>query len=152
MGWGAENCTRADQLGTGCNFTGWEPTFTPSLLGEMASPIRGERTSVAPYSVGTNTWGWYRSEFGCSSFPSFESLSGMLLPEHWGVHTPPMRQRNHAADHIIFSCAPPLPRKTPNQTKSSSQCQLGVVVCELVHKLILSSGWRRLRRCGSQGA
>jgi beta-mannosidase len=103
MGWGADNCTRADQAGTGCNFTGWEPIFTPSMLGEMASPIRGERTSVAPYYVGANQYGWYRSEFGCSSFPSFESLSGMLLPEHWGAHTPPMRQRNHAADHIIFS-------------------------------------------------
>ena len=103
MGWGAGNCTSPDQAGTGCNFTGWEPVFQPSLLGEVASPIRDEKTSVAPYYVGTAEWGWYRSEFGCSSFPSFESLSGMLLPEHWGVHTPPMRQRNHAADHIIFS-------------------------------------------------
>jgi hypothetical protein len=103
MCWGNQSCTRADENGTGCNFTGWEPNFTPSMLGEEASPIRGERTSVGPYYVETEQWGWYRSEFGCSSFPSFESLSGLLRPEHWGAHTPPMRQRNHAANHIIFS-------------------------------------------------
>ena len=77
-----------------------------------------------PIQVQKTTTGYaaqnvFASEFGCSVFSSFESMSPTLSPDHWGVHAGmkpdncsgsfhnrchgnnPMAERNYACDNII---------------------------------------------------
>ena len=53
------------------------------------------------YALGTACPGNFASEFGGSSMSSFESFAGTLAPEHWGLQTPPMYQRNYAAANFV---------------------------------------------------
>jgi hypothetical protein len=72
------------------------------------------------YDIGPRFNGTFTSEFGCTAFSSFESMSATLAPEHWSLHggaafdecTPSgffqrcrggnvMAQRNYMADSII---------------------------------------------------
>ena len=59
----------------------------------------------------------FASEFGCSVYSSFESMSPTLDPSHWGIHAGmagqrgvnPMSERNYPCDNIIdvyFGSAP----------------------------------------------
>jgi beta-mannosidase len=90
-------------------------TFDPMLPPGVAAP--GPRGPSAPSG--------FVSEFGSSSMSSFESMSGTLAPDSWGLHgggkpsnctKPPagtfyancsgrnaMAQRNWAADNIVWS-------------------------------------------------
>ena len=43
------------------------------------------------------------SEFGVTSFSSFESISATLDPKDWGVHSKPMFWRSYSADNIVNS-------------------------------------------------
>lgn len=56
-----------------------------------------------PWRMGLSCPGTYASEFGGSSMSSFESMSPTLAPQDWGLHTPPMRQRNYASDNFIVA-------------------------------------------------
>ena len=47
--------------------------------------------------------GLFTSEFGVTSFSSFESMSAALGPKDWGVHAPPMYWRSYSADDIVDS-------------------------------------------------
>jgi beta-mannosidase len=51
--------------------------------------------------TGPSWWGTYASEFGCSCMSSFESMSPTLAPGAWGLHAPPMSERNYAADNEL---------------------------------------------------
>jgi len=42
--------------------------------------------SVRPAGTGLNYSNTFASEFGCVSVSSFESMSPLLKPEHWGLH------------------------------------------------------------------
>lgn len=60
--------------------------------------------SVQPaYPTGPAVGGYFRSETGCSVMSSFESMSGTLTPNNYGLHTPPFHQRNYPCDNIIES-------------------------------------------------
>ncbi len=59
---------------------------------------------VAPHPTGVGVAvGNFRSEFGCSVWTSFESISPVLDSAHWGLHTPPMFERNWPVDNVIQS-------------------------------------------------
>jgi hypothetical protein len=49
--------------------------------------------------------GTYASEFGGVAISSFESLSPTLDSSHWGLHAPPMSERNYAVDNFVMSIA-----------------------------------------------
>lgn len=58
-------------------------------------------TPVSDY--GTAVPGLFTSEFGVTSFSSFESISATLDPKDWGVHAKPMYWRSYSADSIVDS-------------------------------------------------
>eukprot|EP01046_Picozoa_sp_COSAG06_P013433 COSAG06_NODE_813_length_12161_cov_3.785193_9_plen_99_part_00 len=43
------------------------------------------------------------SESGATTMSSFESMSATLSEKNWGVHSPPMVERNYACDRWIYS-------------------------------------------------
>ena len=50
-------------------------------------PVAGEVNdpTAVPAWTGPGEVGWYRSEFGCVSWSSFESMSAQLSPDQWGM-------------------------------------------------------------------
>jgi hypothetical protein len=65
------------------------------------------------------------SEFGVSSFFSFESMSGAISPPYWTAHNDVMYQRNYAADSIIntyFGVAPYI--NTKPSAGRSTECKI----------------------------
>ena len=72
-----------------CHLKLFKPAMLPSVLRHAVG------VGVAP--------GNFRSEFGCSVWTSFESISPCLRSTHWGLHTPPMYERNWPVDNIIQS-------------------------------------------------
>ena len=53
-------------------------------------------TLKPPGLTGPSCPGTYASEFGGVAISTFESLSPTLDPSHWGLHAPPMSERNYA--------------------------------------------------------
>jgi hypothetical protein len=51
-------------------------------------------TPIKPVPTNASTHGWFKSEFGCVVWSSFESLEPMLSPENYGLHAPVMFERN----------------------------------------------------------
>eukprot|EP01052_Picozoa_sp_SAG31_P017367 SAG31_NODE_1185_length_9494_cov_5.602980_4_plen_268_part_00 len=51
----------------------------PSLLGETNEP------ALVPANLGAGEEGWYRSEFGCVSWSSFESMTSQMPPDQWSM-------------------------------------------------------------------
>lgn len=47
--------------------------------------------------------GYFKSETGCTSMSSFESMSTTLKPDEYGVNTEPFRERNYAANSLVLS-------------------------------------------------
>ena len=66
------------------------------LFGSNVPPGLGQSVPTGP-----QWWGTYASEFGGSVMSSFESMAPTLLPENWGLHAPPMHERNYAGDNYI---------------------------------------------------
>ena len=63
----------------------------------------GQKGSTIPmagvqpgYRTGTSISGYFVSETGATTMSSFESMSATLSPEHWALHSAPMRERNCA--------------------------------------------------------
>ena len=54
-----------------------------------------------PFDLGVHCPGTYASEFGASAWSSFESVSPTLPPGDWNLHSPPMFERNYAADNFL---------------------------------------------------
>ena len=50
--------------------------------------------TLVPAHIGQGEEGWYRSEFGCVAWSSFESMSGEMPPDQWGMLTPGGKNRN----------------------------------------------------------
>ena len=50
--------------------------------------------TLVPAHVGPGEEGWYRSEFGCVAWSSFESMSGEMPEDQWGMMTPGAKNRN----------------------------------------------------------
>jgi beta-mannosidase len=58
--------------------------------------------ALPPFSKGGNGCpGTYASEFGAVAISSFESMAPTLDPTNWGLHAPPMSQRNYAVDNFV---------------------------------------------------
>jgi hypothetical protein len=62
-------------------------------------------TLKPPGLTGPACPGTYASEFGGVAISSFESLSPTLDPSHWGLHAPPMSERNYAVDNFVVAIA-----------------------------------------------
>ena len=56
----------------------------------------------SPQAMGITAPGLFTSEFGVTSFSSFESISPTLSPKDWGVHAPPMYRIIPCLHHYIF--------------------------------------------------
>jgi len=54
-------------------------------------------------AFGTGAPGLFTSEFGATSFSSFESMSATLSPENWGAHGDALYWRSYSQDNIIAS-------------------------------------------------
>lgn len=59
--------------------------------------------TLAHDPVGVNQPGLFASEFGVSSYSSFESMSGTMSAPYWSGHNEVMHQRNYAMDSIIYT-------------------------------------------------
>ena len=90
-------------LRSGC---GVPPSQDLTLFDPMLPPTFGSGPGGGPQNVGPQHGGTFTSEFGATSFPSFESITPSLGPEKdglWGLHSEPFVQRNHPADSFIGS-------------------------------------------------
>jgi beta-mannosidase len=80
---------------------GWPTIVSSGTLSPFdphLPPTLGLTVATGPQFPGT-----YASEFGATSMASFESMSGSLSQPNWGIHSPPMYQRNWAADDFIVT-------------------------------------------------
>ena len=69
---------------------------------DCEGPSACERYAT-PALTGAGEEGWYRSEFGATSWPSFESVSANLPPEQWGMSTAAGAQRNWNVSNVIYT-------------------------------------------------
>ena len=59
---------------------------------------------LQPEPMGAGFPGHFHSEFGPTSFSSFESMSATLTgPQNWGAHAPAMYWRSYSQDSIVAS-------------------------------------------------
>ena len=54
-------------------------------------------------AFGTRAPGLFTSEFGATSFSSFESMSATLSPANWGAHGDALYWRSYSQDNIVVS-------------------------------------------------
>ena len=84
---------------------GW-PTVS-SGNGSVASPfdpnLPPKLPSLPGPPTGTSLPGRFISEFGVTSFSSFESMGPTLSSDHWGAHALPMYWRSWSQDNIVVS-------------------------------------------------
>jgi hypothetical protein len=85
-GWPAINS------GGGKTAVPFDPNVPPTL------PVPGSQGTF-----GTTAPGLFTSEFGATSFSSFESMSATLSPSNWGAHGDTMYWRSYSQDNIIVS-------------------------------------------------
>mmetsp|Transcript_31436 Transcript_31436/g.94443 ORF Transcript_31436/g.94443 Transcript_31436/m.94443 type:complete len:1023 (+) Transcript_31436:5048-8116(+) len=57
--------------------------------------------TATPAWTGPGEEGWYRSEFGCVAWSSFESMTAQLPSDQWGMQTPAGVNRNWSPANII---------------------------------------------------
>lgn len=68
--------------------------YTPDIPPTLPAP---------PPPYGPRAPGVFVSEFGVTSFSSFESMSPTLDPADWGAHAPPLYWRSYSQDSIVGS-------------------------------------------------
>jgi hypothetical protein len=59
--------------------------------------------NAAPSLTGPQHESWFRSEFGCVGWSSFESISAQLPADQWSLHSPASYYRNWPVDNVIES-------------------------------------------------
>lgn len=83
----------------------WHPDTTANFVaGQDCS--RGAckaDTPIHPVPTNSTTKGWFKSEFGCVVMSSFESMEPMFNEQNYGIHSPPMYERNWNPDNVILS-------------------------------------------------
>ena len=103
------------------------PHFTP---GSIDPSVRVNQSGPCP--VGVNETGWFVSEFGATSFSSYESHAPTLSheqPDHRSLHAPPFVERSWPADSIIksyFGVKQVLPTPTPSAAPPLPHTQAAV--------------------------
>jgi hypothetical protein len=80
----------------------------PAVTGAVNTP------TAVPAWTGPGEIGWYRSEFGCVSWSSFESMSGQMPPDQWGMSTAAAKNRNWNASNVMMNAFGAQVRKTPS--------------------------------------
>jgi beta-mannosidase len=55
------------------------------------------------HATGPSEPGYMKTETGCSSLSSFESMAGTLAPSEYSIHSDPFHERNYPGDPIILS-------------------------------------------------
>ena len=68
---------------------------------------------ATPALTGAGQEGWFRSEFGATSWPSFESVSANLPQEQWGMST--ARTPPSPSFRVPLCASYPLSRRTYEQ-------------------------------------
>lgn len=69
---------------------------------QAQQPVGGTNDpTAAPAWTGPGEEGWYRSEFGCVAWSSFESMSAQLPADQLGMLTPAGQHRNWNPSNII---------------------------------------------------
>jgi hypothetical protein len=82
----------------------------------------------------------FASEFGCSVFSSFESMSPTLPEDAWAPHSVPMVQRNYACDNIIMEYFGPLPQwNTSVPLDGARTLQAVTYLCMIGQALMMKS-------------
>ena len=85
--------------------------------------------------------GYFKSETGCTSMSSFESMSATLKPEEYGVNTPPFRERNYAANSLVLSYFGKRDMGAVGVEALQSQTYLSMLAASLERKSDIES-WR----------
>eukprot|EP01052_Picozoa_sp_SAG31_P009850 SAG31_NODE_527_length_14452_cov_4.274925_4_plen_1132_part_00 len=60
-----------------------------------------KRPTASPAYTGPAYEGWYKSEFGCTVWPSFESISAQLPKEQWSMSSAAAAKRNWNVANVI---------------------------------------------------
>ena len=60
-------------------------------------------SAAVPFANGPQFESWYKSEFGCVAFSSFESMSAQLPEDQWSVRSDSAYYRNWPVDNVIDS-------------------------------------------------
>ena len=62
-----------------------------------------EHPVAEPSWTGVQYEGWYQSEFGCVSWPSFESISPSMSQDQWSLSSPVARTRNWNGAPLVMA-------------------------------------------------
>lgn len=85
----------------------FEPDTTAHIMSDSCKspPTPGcqQDSPLQAVPTGPSVQGWFKSEFGCSAWSSFESVSPLIPPSEWGLHSNIMFEHNWPADNIIQS-------------------------------------------------
>ena len=75
-------------------YTAFQRFTMPNITMPLASgnPSQNDPTAVPAWS-GAQFQGWYRSEFGCTGWSSFESMAGQMPPDQWSMDSPAAANR-----------------------------------------------------------
>jgi hypothetical protein len=76
-------------------------TVMPRACPQM--PVAGEinHPTLVPAHLGAGKEGWYRSEFGCVAWSSFESMSAEMPSDQWSMLSPGAKDRNWNPSNVI---------------------------------------------------
>jgi hypothetical protein len=71
--------------------------------GKVPIEINGEMNTptASPALTGPGAEGWYKSEFGCTVWPSFESIATQLPEKQWSMSSPSAAQRSWNVANVI---------------------------------------------------
>ena len=89
-------------------YDGSTPTTNVMATGWPAREVNAgtDGPGSQPVSTGTSSPGFFIAEFGCTVWPSFESLSATLSEDNWGYPSPATGSRNHRLFSNLFpACA-----------------------------------------------
>jgi hypothetical protein len=72
-------------------------------LGERSTTVPTPYTipTATPWSTGPQFANWYKSEFGCVAWSSFESMSAQLPKDQWSIRSAAASYRNWPVDIVI---------------------------------------------------
>ena len=93
--------------GSGAGVRPSVPPFPQESHGPYTAFLRTVSDSVMPslpeiaVATGPGSPGWFRSEFGCTSWSSFELMSGELPAGQWSMDSPAAKWRDWNASNVI---------------------------------------------------
>ena len=58
---------------------------------------------AVPELTGPGHEGWFRSEFGCTAWSSFESMTAQLPSDQWSMTSPASTNRNWNVSNVVYT-------------------------------------------------